>query len=175
MRASSAARSVLRISAGTPEWISSRSSSSRLNACSMPEVFSRALGAGAVALRHAEERAVVGLGQRGVQHDECILARRRDRRADRSRARGRRRPPPGGRRGLRWAALSSGRRAASRASISAGGNAPSRSMPARERIVGSSSLGFSASRMRVACAGGSSRILSSELAASFMNELAVKI
>jgi hypothetical protein len=42
-------------------------------------------------------------------------------------------------------------------------------------MVGNSSLGFSDSRMSVACSGGSSSTLSREFAASFMNELAVKM
>jgi hypothetical protein len=45
----------------------------------------------------------------------------------------------------------------------------------RERIVGSSSPGFSVNRKMVAKSGGSSRTLSSEFAASFMNAESVKM
>ena len=46
---------------------------------------------------------------------------------------------------------------------------------ARERMVGSSSCGFSVSRISEVCAGGSSSSLSSELAASFMKAEEVKM
>ena len=55
------------------------------------------------------------------------------------------------------------------------GNAPKRKIIERERIVGSSSPAFSVSRKMVANSGGSSRTLSSELAASFMKAESVKM
>ena len=45
----------------------------------------------------------------------------------------------------------------------------------RERIVGSSSPGFSVSRKIVAYSGGSSSTFSSEFAASFMKDDSVKM
>ena len=48
-------------------------------------------------------------------------------------------------------------------------------MTARERMVGSSSCGFSVSRMSEVCSGGSSRTLSRLLAASFMKADEVKM
>ena len=67
-------RSTLRTSCGVPASTSSRSSSSRASARSRLIVFSWPSAPARYRLRGLEELRVIGLAQRGPQHDERILA-----------------------------------------------------------------------------------------------------
>ena len=118
------------------------------------------VGAGAVAFRGVKELRVIRFCPRGPRRAVRSSTRaswRLARYAARSMVSARPTAPSASRAArARSRAFNSGRRRASSASSSAAGSAPSRCTTARERMVGSSSWGFSVSRISEVCSGGSS-------------------